>query len=696
MATLVAIDVGTQTTAIAAAPMGSKATPSAVSIVRDTVNEPETPTLIGFKGTRRFLAPAAAAQIGTNGANTVTDLPLLMGGAASVPEEVRDTWRFRVADVAAGTVTVAYPEEETLRPEQLAASLLVQWRNDAATSIGQEAPTADDRLALVLPADTSAERLAAWRDAARIAGFGDVQFVSGGAATAAVYLTKFPPAADAETRHVIVLDVGFSRATASLLSIAPAGGSSVLAEKSVTAGTRVFVGRLFDHLMSSVKGTAGRSSRPAYRLRQQCEKTVKVLSSIADHEFEVENIIEDQATVFKITRDQLESLVADVCSSIEALCRDVAGETKIDAVELLGGGSRIPCVRAAVTRVFGDDVTLGRTLDEGASRALGCALVALAEVQKEGDADAPTIKAPAHADAAAGMSDEAVAAAVAFEEACQARDADIVKLEGAKNELESYVFHMKAEASNGKNAQFFTAPTVGELLTTADNWLMDEGDDASLEDVQGKLADLKAAVEAAAPEYFAHVAAEKARVEENLRKEHERALAAGELDKEDHDQRKMKKEDRMRLVVKNKEEGNELFRGGNYQHAVNHYVKALTHTDKFFDLDDAGKKEVDALRLSLYLNTAQCLIKAEVWSRAAENSRLALQIDPASTKALYRFALAKYHMKEYDEAEKHVKQALELSPEDKGVANLAAHVAKAQAKIREKERNMAKKMFGGE
>lgn len=34
---------------------------------------------------------------------------------------------------------------------------------------------------------------------------------------------------------------------------------------------------------------------------------------------------------------------------------------------------------------------------------------------------------------------------------------------------------------------------------------------------------------------------------------------------DDHDNRKLKMADRMRLVLKNKEEGNELFSGGNFK-----------------------------------------------------------------------------------------------------------------------------------
>ena len=47
-------------------------------------------------------------------------------------------------------------------------------------------------------------------------------------------------------------------------------------------------------------------------------------------------------------------------------------------------------------------------------------------------------------------------------------------------------------------------------------------------------------------------------------------------------------------MLKNKEEGTELFKGQNYRPAAARYNKALTHAAKFVDLSPDQKKEVDA------------------------------------------------------------------------------------------------------
>ena len=69
------------------------------------------------------------------------------------------------------------------------------------------------------------------------------------------------------------------------------------------------------------------------------------------------------------------------------------------------------------------------------------------------------------------------------------------------------------------------------------------------------------------------------------------------------------------MLVKNKDEGTELFKGGSYRLAAARYHKALTHSTKFFDLSPEDEKEVSQLKLSLYLNLSQCYIKLENWEQ---------------------------------------------------------------------------------
>ena len=197
-----------------------------------------------------------------------------------------------------------------------------------------------------------------------------------------------------------------------------------------------------------------------------------------------------------------------------------------------------------------------------------------------------------------------------------------------------------------------------------------------------KLAELKADDEAALEAAAAAAAAERA--------------ANGE--DEDHDTRKLKYPDRLRMVMKNKEEGTELFQGHNWRPAAARYNKALTHAAKFVDLSPDQKEEVNAVKLSLHLNIAQCWLKItdadNHLTQAIRSCDEALEIDEASVKALYRRAFAKEAKGDYDGAKADLKKAAELAPDDTAVPKLMTRVEAQIARQKAKEKKMYGKMFG--
>ena len=137
-----------------------------------------------------------------------------------------------------------------------------------------------------------------------------------------------------------------------------------------------------------------------------------------------------------------------------------------------------------------------------------------------------------------------------------------------------------------------------------------QADAADVEALRAKLDALKAEVDSVTIAFREAVEADKAKEESAL--EAAAAAAAAERaangEDDDHDTRKLKYPDRLRLVTKNKEEGTELFQGGNFRPAAARYNKALTHAAKFVDLSPDQRAEVDALKLSLHLNIAVRLL----------------------------------------------------------------------------------------
>ena len=96
---------------------------------------------------------------------------------------------------------------------------------------------------------------------------------------------------------------------------------------------------------------------------------------------------------------------------------------------------------------------------------------------------------------------------------------------------------------------------------------------------------------------------------------------------------------------------------------------------------------------SLKLNMAMCDLKRDEWTRTIDCCTEVLNINPKSVKALYRRAVALERTKEFKKAQKDLKDAAELAPEDKAVARLQKRVAAQLKREKAKAAKMAKKMF---
>ncbi|CAE7456030.1 Ppid [Symbiodinium microadriaticum] len=388
---------------------------------------------------------------------------------------------------------------------------------------------------------------------------------------------------------------------------------------------------------------------------------------------------------------------------------------------------RMTIVQDVVTTLVGKTIALGAKLDDG-SIAVGAALLArealavkpppVSPASNVVDDDAVTTEESptpaAEPEETFGLTVDELVAARAMEIAMQARDEEVRTLQACRNQMESYILDMRG-APNRKHGETIDREALNNLLNDFENWLWDNGETASLQGIQDKFAALRSAVEgdvrAVASEgddsqatqregglcsaYIAATEADRLRVEENLAAE--AALAAQQKaedgEDEDHDFRKLKKADRMRLVVKNKEEGTELFKGGNIRPAAARYQKALTHAAKFFDLSPEDIEEVNQVKLSIFLNLAQCYLKLENWENAIRYSTDALGISSTSSKAYFRRAAAYEAKKDYDKALEDLKLASQHAPEDKAILKSVERVKRFIQKEKEKEKKMWGKAF---
>ena len=228
-------------------------------------------------------------------------------------------------------------------------------------------------------------------DAAQIAGLNVLRLINDTTAVAFGYgITKSDLPEDDNPRNVVFVDVGHSN-----LSVAVVAFSKGKLFVRSTAYDRHLGGRDIDyalvrHFAEEFKGKYKidvlSNQKATFRLAASCEKLKKVLSANTEAPISVESIMNDIDAASKLSREQYESLCANVFDRVSAPIQQALADSgltldQIDAVELVGGSTRIPAVRQRIQSVF-PGKTLSTTLnqDEAAARGATFACASLSPV----------------------------------------------------------------------------------------------------------------------------------------------------------------------------------------------------------------------------------------------------------------------------------------------------------------------------
>ncbi|CAH3140589.1 unnamed protein product [Pocillopora meandrina] len=155
-----------------------------------------------------------------------------------------------------------------------------------------------------------------------------------------------------------------------------------------------------------------------------------------------------------------------------------------------------------------------------------------------------------------------------------------------------------------------------------------------------------------------------------------------------------------------KVEGNEYFKKKDYRDAMKSYHKALLHVKGLIDrpfvfgLDSAGrdiseedKEQIYQVQFSCYNNLAACLLKDNRWDRTIYYCNEALKIQPSNAKALFRRGQAYFHLNDLEKAERDLKAAEELEPEDSSIKKMLASLDVELKKMKEREKKIYAGMF---
>ena len=589
--TFVGIDVGASSTMVVS---------GTGEIVRNELGGHSNASIVGFFGNERFIGEAGVSQLTTNAANTIP-----VGQILSLNEALGGHARYEVTKDETFVVSYAN-KEQTFRKESLLGALLKKLGALAAERFGSV------KISIAAPPCWTEGQRQVLTLAARAARLELQALASSDECLRRVYALKHAPSIEGR-RVVAIVDIGRCTATCTVAEFDSHGESRCFATESIQdkCGTAALDAALYDYLRSKLDKNVPDpkpGTKKGARLLGAVERLRKLLSTMKEAKVTCENLGDDCDVPLHATRDDLKSAASEILETLRTFLTAtkettlakleetaVDSEAKVDAVEVVGGGGRVAIFRDLIAEVFGVD-DLGAKLDD-ASIAHGAALVAanaVSEEQKDANGDVT-------------MADDSLAA---LEDEMAIRDAAVALVAERRNALETRILELRS-ARNGPNGELLENPKLTEGIDGAEAWLWEtEADEPG--PFAEKLIELDQLARDLCPTYFAAIDAEKARVEAELLEAEKEAGSDDDEAREDRlnaDTRKLKFSDRFRLVQKNKDEGTELFKGGNIHHSIKRYRDALAHAAKFSSLSPDQEQQAKKIKLDLHLNIALCWSK---------------------------------------------------------------------------------------
>ena len=337
---------------------------------------------MGFGPKSRYIGEAAKTQEISNLKNTVGSLKRLAGRSINDPDIAieQEYVTAPLVDVngQVGAEVTYMGQKQKFTATQLVAMFLNKMRTTASNEL--RLPVSD--IVLSCPAWFTDGQRRALLDAAEIAGLKLLRLINDTTAIALGYgITKLDlPEADAKPRRVCFIDIGHSDYTCSIVEFK----KGELAVKSTTYdrhfGGRDFDKALVEHFAAEFKEKfkidIKTHPKALTRVATAAERLKKILSANAGAPLSIESLMDDKDVKAFMKREELEALVQPLLERVTAPLKQALAEAKlnvedIDAVEMVGGCTRVPSLKERISQFFGK--TLSFTLNQDEAIARGCA-----------------------------------------------------------------------------------------------------------------------------------------------------------------------------------------------------------------------------------------------------------------------------------------------------------------------------------
>ena len=343
---------------------------------------------MGFGAKNRFIGEAAKGQEVFNLKNTVGSLKRLAGRSFNDPDvQIEKEYVTAPLVDAGGQVgaEVSYQgKKEVFTGTQLVGMFLNKVKSTASAEL--KLPVSDIVLSCP-PWFTDAQRRSII-DAAEIAGLKLLRLINDTTATALGYgITKLDlPTAEEKPRRVVFIDIGHSSYSCSVVEFR----KGELSVKATTCdrhfGGRDFDKALVDHFAREFKEKYKidiySNPKAKARVAAAAEKLKKILSANPQAPLNIESLMNDVDVSGVMKREELEALLKPLLDRSTVPLEQALAEAKlkiddIDAIEMVGGCTRVPSIKERIGNFFGKPLSFTLNQDEAVARgcAFSCAIL---------------------------------------------------------------------------------------------------------------------------------------------------------------------------------------------------------------------------------------------------------------------------------------------------------------------------------
>merc|ERR1719353_2279384 len=252
-------------------------------------------------------------------------------------------------------ICVHYNGEDKFHPEEISSMILQKMKDTAEAYLGNKITEA----VVTVPAYFNDSQRQATKDAGAIAGLNVLRIINEPTAAAIAY--GLDKKASGEM-NVLIYDMGGGTFDVSLLTI-----EDGIFEVKSTAGDTHLGGEDFDNRLVDFccqdfkrknrgKDLAG-NQRAIRRLRTQCERAKRTLSSSTQATIEIDSLFDGIDYSCNLSRARFEELCMDYfrnsMAPVEKALKDSGLDKKsIHDIVLVGGSTRIPKVQAMIQEFF--------------------------------------------------------------------------------------------------------------------------------------------------------------------------------------------------------------------------------------------------------------------------------------------------------------------------------------------------------